>query len=555
MKRTTVSLVTMLALLLGLCLGTPALSEDDALPPHLEAIGFQAQGYPIVTEPLTLTVVGVTNPASMGGAEEWAKNSFWVRMEEMTGVKIEFKQVIATDSWGEIKSILMASGDLPDMFFQVNFTKQEEQKYGSQGLFMDMSPYINETYMPELMSLDAQYQSILKEIITPSGAIYTLPEITAQLSKRARENIVVNEYWCEVLGIGLPTDTESFYEMLKAFRDGDPNQNSLQDEIPMSVAGITGLSGMGVLNKLMTMFGYIYGENGMFADDANEHMVYVPVTEEYKEFLKYFHTLYAEGLLDPDSFTQSNNDLKAKGSTEVPQLGVFYNNSPRTIVDGLSQRFPDGDIANVDQIRMQDYTFVVLKAENGEQYCPNNSNLCTTGRFVMSSTCEYPEVVARWMDYLYTQEGGEAVWMGKQGVDFDIVDDVVVWMDNGTPVSDDKMQDVRAKAAVQSNGNQPGIRPDACLLMEPELLAVQSSVSEYIRVAMPSFYFMEDEVTQVSQLSADLNPYIEQFAANVIVGNTDIDAQWDTFVATLEAMGYPRLLEIYQGCLDRYMGR
>lgn len=548
MNRRLISLALMLAMALTLCAGA-AVAAQEELPERLKAIGFQAEGYPIVTEPVTITVVGVTNPAYMGGVEEWQKNSFWVRMEEMTGVKVEFKQVIATESWNEIKSILMASGDMPDVFFQVNFTKQEEQKYGGQGLFMDLSPYINETYMPELMALDAEYRSILKEITTPSGAIYTLPEITAQLPKRARENITVNQLWCEVLGIGLPTDTESFYEMLKAFKEGDPNQNGIADEIPMSVVG------MANLNKLMTMFGYIYGENGMFADDDNENMIYVPVTENYKNFLKYFQKLYAEGLLDPDTFTQSAADVKAKGSGETPQLGVFYSNSPRTVVDGLSQRFPEGDISDVSQIRMVDYTFVVLTAENGAQYCPNNSNLCTTGRFVMSGSCAYPEVVARWMDYLYTQEGGEAVWMGKEGVDFAVEDGAIVWMDNGTPVSDDKMLDIRVKSSVQMNGNQPGIRPDACLLMEPELLAVQSSVSEYVRVAMPSFYFLDGEVTQVSQLSADLTPYIEQFAAGAIVGNIDIDAQWDTFVATLEAMGYPKLLEIYQGCLDRYMGR
>lgn len=193
----------LMSLVLVLCMlatAMPVLAQEEAeLPERLKEIGFQTEGYPIVTKPLTLTVVGITNPAYLGGAEDWSKNSFWVRMEEMTGVKIEFKQIIATDSWKEIKSVLMASNDLPDMFFQVNFTKQEEQKYGSQGLLMDLSPYINETYMPELMALDTCYQSILKEITTPSGAIYTLPEITAQLPKRARENIVVNEYWCELL--------------------------------------------------------------------------------------------------------------------------------------------------------------------------------------------------------------------------------------------------------------------------------------------------------------------------------------------------------------------
>ncbi|NLM26642.1 MAG: hypothetical protein GX211_00490 [Clostridiaceae bacterium] len=523
---------------------------DSGIPKHLAEIGYQPTGYPVVTKPITFTLAGITNPVYLGTAEDWKKNKFWIRMEEMTNVKFDFIKVISPEAWEEQKSIMMASQDLPDVFFQCKFSKQEEQKFGGQGLLMDIKPYITEEYIPNLVALDKQYPGLLKEITTPTGAIYSLPEITALLPKRAAENITVNKTWCKILGIDLPTDTESFYQMLKAFKTGDPNQNGKPDEIPMCVAG------MSQLKFFTTMFGYIYGENGMFADDENQNIIYVPTTPEYKEYLKYFQKLYAEGLMDPDTFALTTNDVKAKGSAKDPLLGVIYTRSARTVVDGLSQLHPDGDIGNVDHIRLNDYEYVVLKAANGKQYCPANSNLATTGRCVVTSKCKYPEVFMRWMDYLYTQEGGTAVWMGREGKEFKIEDGVLKWLnEDGTVASDDKMLDIRKKAAIQMGGNQPGLRPDVVLKMELELVRMQEVVSDYIRPAMPSFYFEDSQVSELTALTADLNPYIEQFAANAITGNIDIDKEWDTFQNTIQQMGGERLRLIYQACLDRYMGK
>ena len=35
----------------------------------------------------------------------------------------------------------------------------------------------------------------------------------------------------------------------------------------------------------------------------------------------------------------------------------------------------------------------------------------------------------------------------------------------------------------------------------------------------------------------------------------DIEAEWDNYVATINSLGYDRLMEIYQGQYDRYYGK
>ena len=44
----------------------------------------------------------------------------------------------------------------------------------------------------------------------------------------------INTTWLERLGLEMPETLEEFANVLRAFRDQDPNGNGIQDEIPFS---------------------------------------------------------------------------------------------------------------------------------------------------------------------------------------------------------------------------------------------------------------------------------------------------------------------------------
>jgi len=84
---------------------------------------------------------------------------------------------------------------------------------------------------------------------------------------------------------------DEFYEMLKAFKDKDPDQNGVQDTYGLSAAKMLPL----------TTFFASYGidPESWVKDDEGK---YVPgyISELNIEPLKYFQKLYREGLLDPE---------------------------------------------------------------------------------------------------------------------------------------------------------------------------------------------------------------------------------------------------------------
>ena len=64
-----------------------------------------------------------------------------------------------------------------------------------------------------------------------------------------------------------------------------------------------------------------------------------------------------------------------------------------------------------------------------------------------------------------------------------------------------------------------------------------------------------DENNEYNVLYNDIDTYISNMAVSFMTGAEDIDAQWDTFVSTIESMNIARCIEIKQGAYDRFISR
>lgn len=122
---------------------------------------------------------------------------------------------------------------------------------------------------------------------------------------------IINKKWLDNLGLEVPETLDDLYNVLKAFKEQDANGNGdPNDEIPIS--GAKGLS-MDLLNP----FGItdVNGKRMLVAEDGT--LSYYPITEQYKEGLKWLNKLYQEGIIDAEAFTQDDTMLTAKDRTRM----------------------------------------------------------------------------------------------------------------------------------------------------------------------------------------------------------------------------------------------
>lgn len=121
----------------------------------------------------------------------------------------------------------------------------------------------------------------------------------------------------------MPTTTEELYNVLKAFKNNDPNGNGRADEVPLSL-----ISGDGTKNFLMSAYGYT--TTGIEVDVNTDEIVYVPETDNYREYLKYCNRLYSEGLLDKSMYSNKDSDLAYKGQNDT--VGCFSSSGAFLVV-------------------------------------------------------------------------------------------------------------------------------------------------------------------------------------------------------------------------------
>jgi hypothetical protein len=120
-----------------------------------------------------------------------------------------------------------------------------------------------------------------------------------------------------------PTTTDELYEVLKAFKEGDPNGNGIADEIPL-LGATTGWNALPT-NFLMNAFAYTRrGTYGGYLERASNGVRFVANTPEWREGLRYIHRLYAEELIGRETFTQKNDQAKATiENPDTEMVGSF----------------------------------------------------------------------------------------------------------------------------------------------------------------------------------------------------------------------------------------
>lgn len=495
--------------------------------------------FPIVNEKVTLKVLvnGVTT------VEDYRTNEFTKWLEETTNVRIEWDIAPASGA-AEKLNLVLASGDYPDMIMNFAISPTQQLIYGQQGVFIPLNELIEKQGI-ETQKMLAKYPDIHKAISAPDGKIYALPRIDENYHNLMNQKMWIYQPWLDKLGLQMPTTTEEFYEVLKAFKTRDPNGNGKADEIPLGGSKeavhqpIRFLMNSFILNNDMGSPKLIFAEDGSIDTAFNK--------PAWKEGLAYLHKLYSEGLIAPDVFTQDAKQLKQLAEFQEPILGATSS--------AIIQAFTD---ISDKTTRWKEYkTVPPLKGPGGVQITPYNPYPFTRGITVITSGSKHPEIAMRWADAMYSEEFTKRSYQGTPGVGWGPADAGEPGL-NGEPAkwkrllsfgvmqnlhwyqSTNTMQDRDMWGSMAVDRSKDG----AWINWEET-----SKNYEPYRVAndvmVPPIFYTEDQANELADIEKTINDYVDQMTTKFITGNTNISQQWDNYVNTLENMGLKKMLQIY----------
>ena len=126
----------------------------------------------------------------------------------------------------------------------------------------------------------ARAPGLLESITAADGNIYGLPQFDYSIQDVTNDTLIINTEWLEKVGMDMPTTTEEFYQVLKAFKEaGDLNGNGKADEIPFTFLYNGGNNGQ---LSFMGFTGLAYNNQHERICYKDGQIVYVPQQEEYK---------------------------------------------------------------------------------------------------------------------------------------------------------------------------------------------------------------------------------------------------------------------------------
>ena len=506
-------------------------SEGSASGETSTPENFNAEGYPVVNEPIELSAFTFCESDS----GDFNTMTMVQEINEKTGVHVTFEQVMG-DAYTERKNLLLASGtDLPDIFFGGGVTDSDILRYGRAGVFIPLNDLIDK-YAPRVKQMMEDDPSMQTLMPMEDGNIYDLPFDDQYLPENIPEMLFINKTWLETLGLEMPTPTEEFRQVLTAFKENDPNGNSEADEIPFTYypnatyEGDLSLSGS---------FGVLDTSKHIMIKDGTA--LFSNTQDGYKDYIKYQAQLYAEGLLDPEVFTQDSSQYYAKNQGEVATVGVFSAYAP--------ELFCGIDRAN------NEYTLLEpLEGPNGDRLWNKYNFGFYSGKILITSDNEYPEATMRWADEFYDEEMSIRVHWGEIGDGVIKNDDGTYQLQNDLPdgYSIDSYRFLKAPAFYG-----PGVLLDSTYqkitLGDDKIKKAQYyeiydpyTTTEYL----PTVRLPEDDQEIVAQYFTDIDTYVENNKAKWIVGEGDVDAEWENYKSDLDKMNVAEYVAVYQRAYD-----
>jgi putative aldouronate transport system substrate-binding protein len=509
--------------------------------------------FPIVAEPITIKAFMC--PTSM--VRDYTDNEFTRWLEELTNIKLEFDIPPMSDAQQKL-NLMLASGDLPEVIIGCNIRLDQLQILADQGVVLPLNDYID-NYSIEFKQVYDAYPQVEDLITLLDGQIYGLPHINDCYHCSMSQKMWVYQPWLDKLGLDVPETTEEFYQMLKAFKEQDPNGNGRADEIPLS--GTREING-GWRSQLdsFIMNSFVYNDrvtvNGARHLILEDGTVKAAFTEPgWQEGLKYLNKLYSEGLIDPQAFTNDSNQIRQLGENpDLPILGavgagwygVFTQNGG-----------PSG--------RWVEYVPIApLIGPDGMRQTPQTPFQPTGGQaaFVITSAAKNPEAAFRLADVFYGFDSTTRSVFGPEGEDWVRATDSDVSIAGGA--AQYTVLNVWSGEEHNRHWNQaaPTFRTNDYRMaqtynpddpLERWLFEWTRDLMEPYGTndkAVPPLVFTEEQSKVFGEVFTSVYNTSDEWFANFVIGNADVEKDWDVYLQTLKDSGLDQLLDIYQTAYD-----
>lgn len=466
---------------------------------------------------------------------------FWLAWEEHTGVDVEWRPTAQ-----EQTPLLFASAsEMPDMFFQVSgLTIPMINGYGQSGLLINYMDYLDK--MPNIAARYAEDPRLFDAVKDANGAVYTLPYICDTLTMSSHLFYIQTDMTKAAGWEELPDTIEEFLTMCE---DLQTYYADVDGYIPMLCNAPAAIGYDGYYSQFFfPAFGELM-QPGLTTNAARDKIEAGFATEQFKNYISFMHTLYAEGYMDPECFIADANTSRAKmieKSATMCNTGTFL----------TRENFASGEL-----------DFQVMPPMSSQYQSETRwakPNTYRQGMYMISSSCKELDAALAFMDALYSvrenplnDEGtvwGVSIWIGELGVNYTLDEDAGSY----SIIVPEGFDTAGVYNITAGSGNGAYLKwpyyEASGSGQEKKALGTRDILLPHgVDVfSVTLLNLTEDEQDIYNDNWTEINAYVTEMNAAFITGQKDISAEWDNYIATLYKIGLQEILNVYQAALERY---
>lgn len=506
--------------------GTEVAAGSEA---EVEKGNFNAEGYPIVNEEITLDVlIQIQDSSSLSDPKDMPALT---RLEELTGIHAEYEFVKASD-WSTKLNLRLATGDYPDVIISIRGAVDDEEYGVTQKVLLPVDDLVDQ-YMPNYKALlDMQENDATASLKASDGQKYTLA-FKWGAEYQANSVFFINQTWLDALKLPTPSTVEELTDVLRAFKTGDPNGNGQADEIPM-----TGTLKNKSLKYMLYLFGVPYSSDTYLYIDDNKTVQPVVTQDGFRKCMEWLHMCYDEGLLDAEAISQDSNTVSAKLSEANAGFFAEY----RLTAMGFDA------IAEDAVLWIPDDNAKVYKLYNQAAQCV----------FVTTANENVPATM-RWLDAWLEKETMASMYYGEK----DIENGGWFYDENGL-IAQNPNNAVSSEGATHNYlGNNSFVFTPWAYFKDnfaigshvveksgyDEIYAAEGLFQKYSNDMLNSIVFTGEQDEQRKLLRTDIETAVKEWLATFVTEGVT-DANWNEFQKLMEDVKINEFVELYQTGLD-----
>lgn len=482
------------------------------------------------------------------------------QIEKVSNVKLDIANyMIARSDYDNKKALMINAGEsayiIPKTY--------DENAFVDGGSIVDVSAYFQ--YMPNFNAFIEKYdlQPELARMRKANGGIYRLPGL-----KEAAEQdytLSIRKDYFDAAGVDIETlekdwTWDDLYDALVKVKAYMVSQGIISESAYVWSDRWAG-GGDGTGGNILKIIGSTYGvpsgwavSDGKAYDAEKDEWYFAPISDDYKEYVAMVNKFIKGGILDPETFTQTDELATQK----------FYRGD--TAIMSSNKSVYTEYLANLDStLGHGNYElYITVYPMGNKPYTAENSR---TESGVMIASKALKELgedefikMMRFIDWLfYSDEAYDLTKWGVEGETYETVTDpesgMVVkqllpqWYCGGLaiPQTSDDQKDMRIELGYAGGvfyyGGTVAQVSDA---YSPALQDYFRRSNEYRtqKPLDPGVAGTEDETEQLTLWKTPLIDSVNTWTLQFVTGQKDVNADWDAYVSSCKSLMCDQMINL-----------